>query len=186
MGEAVNLSVSTATDDGPVFFCCKGCIRKYKAEPAKYAAKVAAQRKALADRPRVQVTCPVSKEPVNQKVFIEQEGRKVYFCCEDCVKEYKADPGKHKVALANSYSYQTKCPVMGEPINPKASTTLSTGETIYYCCKRCDKKLLADPAKYDKNLLAQGIHIDWEKAKATHGGHDDHGGHGGHDDHHDH
>jgi YHS domain-containing protein len=39
------------TDDGPVYFCCKGCAAKYKANPAKYAEKVAAQRKFLAEHP---------------------------------------------------------------------------------------------------------------------------------------
>ena len=63
MDEPINLAVTVATDDGPVFFCCKDCISKYKGKPAKYAAKVAAQRRALADRPKIQATCPVSKEP---------------------------------------------------------------------------------------------------------------------------
>ena len=39
MDEPIDLSVSLATDDGPVFFCCQGCIEKYQAAPAKYAAR---------------------------------------------------------------------------------------------------------------------------------------------------
>lgn len=186
MDEPVNLALSVSTDDGPVYFCCKGCVSKYQQNPGKYAAKVTMQRKALADRAKVQVTCPVSKEPVDQKVFSETNGKKVYFCCKGCLGKYQGDPAKYAAALANSYTYQTKCPVMGGDINPKASTTLSTGETIYYCCPGCDKPLRENPAKYNKNLASQGILVNWAEVKkaddGAHQGHDhgDHG-HGDHD-----
>lgn len=186
MGEPVNLSVSTPTDDGPVFFCCKGCIKKYTANPGKYADAVAKQRKALAKRPKVQTTCPISGKPVDKKVFTEYNGKKVYFCCEDCISRFNEAPDKHKKALANSYTYQTKCPVMGGSINPKSFSILPTGEKIYYCCPGCENKLLADPAKYAPKLAAQGIVIDVnklkEKAAPGHEGHD-HSGHGDHDGH---
>lgn len=180
MDEPVSLAVRTDSDDGPVFFCCAGCIPKYKANPDKYAKRVAAQRKALAGWDKIQVTCPVSGKPTDSEVFTEVDGKKVYFCCKGCVGKYKSDPAKYAVALANSYSYQTKCPVMGEEIDPQASTTLATGETIYFCCKGCGKKLRANPDKYNKNLVAQGIVVDWDavkKAEAAKGHGDDHSGH---------
>ncbi len=185
MDEPANLALSVQTDDGPVYFCCDGCAPKYQANPGKYASKVAAQRKALAGKAKVQVTCPVTKEPVDKKVFVESNGETVYLCCKRCVGKYQGDPAKYASALANSYTYQTTCPVMGNPINPKVSTTLSTGETIYYCCPMCDKSLRDDPAKYNKNLVAQGILVDWAEVKKAggKGGDDDHGSHGhdGHD-----
>ncbi len=187
MDEPANLALSVATDDGPVYFCCEGCIPKFQRNPKKYATQLAAQRKALAHRAKVQVACPVTSEPVNKKHFVESNGEKIYLCCKGCVGKYKRDPGKYAAGLANSYSYQTKCPVMGEPINPKVSTTLSTGETIYYCCKGCDKKLRGNPAKYNKELVAQGILVNWAEAKKADSGkgHEGHGhgsgGHGNHD-----
>lgn len=51
MDQPIDFAISVRTADGPVYFCCKGCIAKYQANPAKYAEKVAAQRKALANRP---------------------------------------------------------------------------------------------------------------------------------------
>jgi YHS domain-containing protein len=186
MDEPANLALSVPTDDGPVYFCCEGCIPKYQKDPGKYAAKVAAQRKALAGKEKVQVICPVLKKPVDQKVFVESNGKKVYFCCKGCVGKYQSNPAKYAAALANSYSYQTTCPVMGGKINPQVSTTLSTGETIYYCCPGCDKPLRDNPAKYNKNLVAQGILVNWAEVKKAesgkgHDGHD-HGAHG-HGDH---
>lgn len=189
MGEPIDLTVSTATDQGPVFFCCKGCISRYEANSQKYAAKVAAQRKFLAALPKVQVTCPVTGEPVNADVTIEQGGKKVAFCCKGCVKSYQADPAKYQAKLANSYTYQTKCPVMDEEIDPKVFMTSAKGQKVYLCCKGCDKRLAANPAKYMPKLAAQGYSFKAKDfvAKKDHGhGHDlkghGHGhGHEGHD-----
>ncbi len=188
MDEPINLAISVATDDGPVYFCCDGCIPKFQKNPAKYAAKVAAQRKALAHRAKAQVTCPVTGEPVKQKFFVESNGKKVYVCCKGCIGKYQRDPAKYASALANSFTYQTKCPVMGGDIDPTVFTKLSTGETIYYCCPGCDKPLRANPAKYNKNLVSQGITINWAAVKKAdsgkgHGDHDHGHGADGHEDH---
>ncbi|MFQ5589631.1 MAG: YHS domain-containing protein [Phycisphaerae bacterium] len=186
--EPANLAISAATDEGPVFFCCKDCMSKYRANKAKYAGKVAEQRRVLARRPGVQVTCPVSKEPVDQEVFLERNGQKVYFCCKGCINKYQADPAKYASALANSYTHQTKCPVTGEDIDPQAFTTVASGMSIYFCCQGCEKKLFTDPQKHAPRLVAQGFTIDAKEMvhdadeEAGHD-HDSHG-HGGHD--HDH
>ena len=183
--EPANLAISVSTDEGPVFFCCKGCISEYQEDPKKYAAKVAAQRKALASRDRIQVTCPVSRETVDQAVFVESNGQQVYFCCKDCVGKYQRNPDKYRSALANSYTYQTKCPVMDEEIDPKVLTTTAGGQNIYFCCKGCDKKFVKNPSKYAPHLVTQGYSLtptDMKPAmtvEKTHEGHD-------HDHDHDH
>ncbi len=182
MGEPVDFNIRTMTDKGPVYLCCSGCIKKYDKKPEKYAEKTATQRAALEKRPRVQVACPLSGEPINPKMFVELDGKKVQFCCGDCKGAYAKNPAKYAAKLAASYTYQTLCPVMGETINPVVFTDLPTGERIYLCCKRCDKKLLGDPAKYASTLAEQGIRIDVKKLKAAKDGHA-HGesGHEGHD-----
>ena len=76
-----------------------------------------------------------------------------------------------------------------EPIDPKSSSLLATGQTVYYCCKGCDKKFLANPAKYAPKLAAQGVTINVEKlTKAGGKGHDghDHDHDNDHDHDHDH
>ncbi len=163
--EPANLSVSVATDDGPVFFCCKGCVKKYKADTKKYAEKVTLQGKALADRPKIQVKCPVNERPVDSKLTLDHHGEKVHFCNEKCMAKFKESPDKFKASLANSYTYQTKCPVMGGTIDPKASSRLPTGETIYWCCMGCEKTLYEDPEKYAANLEKQGIMLNVDELK---------------------
>lgn len=154
--EPINLGVSVATPEGPVFFCCKDCIPKYQADPGKYASKVEAQRKALADRPKVQINCPACAEPVDPKIGVEAGGRKVFFSSTECMNKYKGDPGKYASALANSHTFQTQCPVMGESIDPKSFTTLANGAKVYFCCPKCEKKLFAEPGTYAPKLAAQG------------------------------
>jgi len=163
MGGTVNLAVSTPTDDGPVFFCCPGCIGKYTAAPTKFADVVAAQRKILADRPKVQVKCPVTGEQVDPQAFIEKDGKKIFFCCKGCIPKYEADPAKYKNGLANSYTYQTKCPVSGEAIDARTSVTLPDGEMIYTSGTENIKKLIAEPSKYTANLAQMGYTFDAAK-----------------------
>lgn len=166
MDEPVDFSVSVATDDGPVFFCCAACIKKYSAQPDKYSAKVADQRKLLADRPKVQVSCPISGKPVDQKVSVDHKGQKLYFCCDKCPAEFQKDPAKYASKLANGYTYQTLCPVMKEEIDPAFFADLSTGQRIYFCCKKCAPKFNESPDKYVEQLASQGVNIDLEKLKA--------------------
>ncbi len=169
MNEPVSYFVSTPTADGPVYFCCKGCIKKFKKNTSKYAAKVERQRAVLAKLPKIQVSCPVSGEVVDSAVTVDHNGEKVAFCCTKCKDKFQSYPSRFKAKLAASYTYQTKCPIMGEEIDPEAFTEFNTGEKVYYCCPKCADKLIADPAKYNDKLVEQGVHIDWEKAKPVEG-----------------
>ena len=183
MGNPINLAVSTATDDGPVYFCCAGCIGRYEKDAKKYADKVSEQRKALKALDKVQVACPITGEAISEKSFIEEGGKKVYFCCNGCIKKYTKAPEKYAAKLANSYTYQTQCPVMGEDIDPNASVTLTNGMSVYLCCKGCIKKLSKDLAKYAPKLADQGYSFDADKVHVEGAGKS--GGHG-HDGDHDH
>ncbi|MCC6357398.1 MAG: hypothetical protein IT450_01530 [Phycisphaerales bacterium] len=167
MGEAVDFSVKTMTDDGPVYFCCEMCIPKFRKDPAKYAEKVMAQRAALEKLDRVQVSCPVDGKSVDGKLTAELNGQKIAFCTKECQAKYAEHPGAFKAKLADSYTYQTRCPVSGEKIQPNAFNDLKTGQRIYFCCPKCSDKLLKDPAKYAPKLEEQGVMIDPEKVAAT-------------------
>lgn len=179
MGETVDFSVKALTDDGPVYFCCDMCIPKFKKDPAKYAEKLAAQRAALARLDRIQVTCPVDGRNVDGKLAADVGGQRIAFCTRDCQAKYADHPGAFRAKLADSYTYQTRCPISGERIQPDAFTDLSSGQRIYFCCASCGDKLLKDPAKYAPKLEEQGVRIDPKKVtaadpqtrKADHSGH---------------
>lgn len=188
MGDPVDFGVSTMTDDGPVYFCCKSCIKKFEKDPDKYAEKTAAQRQALSKMERVQVSCPVSGNPVSDKgnpvegrTFAMIGGRGVHFCCERCISKYQQDPDKYRAKLEASYTYQTRCPVSGDKIDPTAYVDLPSGERIYLCCPGCGEKLLKEPAKYAPKLSEQGVNIDLKKLEGKTKEDGEHGGHGGHE-----
>jgi YHS domain-containing protein len=176
MDDPVDFSVNTMTKDGPVYFCCAKCIEKYKGSPEKYAKRVAMQRKAVAALPKVQVSCPISGEPLDPKSYIEKDGKRISFCCERCIAKYKKSPEKFAAKLAASYTYQTKCPVSGEAIDPSASMKTTDGKSVYFCCDKCKAKFMKEPAKYSDKLESQGTIIDPDKVKAEKK--DDHAGHG--------
>lgn len=47
-----------------------------------------------------QTTCPVmAGNPIDKSIFVEHEGKKVYFCCQGCVATFKADPEKYMAKL---------------------------------------------------------------------------------------
>ncbi len=45
--------------------------------------------------PNGQKICPVMGQPVDPNVFVEYQGKKVYFCCDDCKAQFQADPEKY-------------------------------------------------------------------------------------------
>jgi YHS domain-containing protein len=55
-----------------------------------------AQAKAVAVE---QTTCPVMGGAIDKSIFVEYKGKKVYFCCKDCVEKFKADPEKYVAKL---------------------------------------------------------------------------------------
>ncbi len=48
-----------------------------------------------------QKTCPVTAGEVNAKIFVEYEGRKIYFCNETCKAEFAKNPKKY-VAIVDA------------------------------------------------------------------------------------
>jgi YHS domain-containing protein len=42
-----------------------------------------------------QTLCPVMGNPIQDDVFIEYKGVKVFFCCSGCDRKFKADPEKY-------------------------------------------------------------------------------------------
>jgi YHS domain-containing protein len=43
-----------------------------------------------------QTTCPVmAGNPIDKNVFVEYQGKKVYFCCPECKAKFQADPEKY-------------------------------------------------------------------------------------------
>ncbi len=75
-----------------IFFCCNDCINKFKARPDAYLKKTRAPGSALASAPKMQPLCPVMQMKITPGLFIDHEGKRVYFCCPSCLEKFDADP----------------------------------------------------------------------------------------------
>ena len=42
-----------------------------------------------------QTICPVMGGKIDKNVYADYEGKRVYFCCESCKKQFMQDPGKY-------------------------------------------------------------------------------------------
>lgn len=42
-----------------------------------------------------QTHCPVLNEPIDKKVFIDHNGKRIYFCCSGCIENFKKNPEKY-------------------------------------------------------------------------------------------
>lgn len=119
MGQPIKVMVG----DKPIFLCCKGCIKKVQAEPAKYLAMVygSNQQSAVTSggdqvRPGVfkvsasdasfvaaQKKCPVMDEPLDAMggpYKVNANGKAIYICCPGCAKKIAAEPQKYLAILA--------------------------------------------------------------------------------------
>ena len=49
--------------------------------------------------PKPQTICPVLGGNIDKSVYVDYKGKRIYFCCEGCDKEFKKDPEKYMKKL---------------------------------------------------------------------------------------
>ena len=124
-----------------------------------------------------QAVCPIEGGPVNTNLYVDANGKRVYFCCEGCPAVFKKDPAKYIAKLekdgvtldkapaaTNAVKHQTLCPVTGSPISPTFFVDYK-GKRVYVCCGQCLAKVKKDPAKYVEQLESEGLTLDKTPAK---------------------
>jgi YHS domain-containing protein len=47
------------------------------------------------EKGKPQTSCPVMGGKVNQQVYADYQGQRVYFCCPACIEMFKKDPEKY-------------------------------------------------------------------------------------------
>ncbi len=62
-------------------FCCKNCVKKFKAEPLDYI--------------KGELKCPVSGESAAKENFAAVDDVKYYFCCSNCKSKFEKEPEKY-------------------------------------------------------------------------------------------
>ncbi len=135
----------------------------------------AAPSSGVADYLPGQKTCPVSGQPIDKSIFVDYEGKRVYFCCKACPGAFKKDPQKYLAKLAPPappeaaemagpatqpaevvplIAGQETCPVSGQPINKELFVDYK-GKRVYFCCGSCPAAFNKDPDKFVGKMLAE-------------------------------
>lgn len=105
----------------------------------------------------VKATCPVSGEAIDTSVFAHYKGRRVYFCCKDCVADFNkdaekfADKIKAQWAAMPMHRVQVKCPVTGDVVNPAVFVETKNVD-IYFKDEAAKQAWEKDSGKYEKAL----------------------------------
>ena len=65
-----------------------------------------------------QKLCPVMGNPIDKDIYVDHNGRRVYFCCEMCVEQFKKEPEKYLKKLGEQ--------LQAKPSDPEGSTHKET------------------------------------------------------------
>ena len=65
---------------------------------------------AMAAEPQPQTLCPVLGGNIDKKVFIDYQGKRIYFCCPGCPAEFSKDPEKYLKKIEAQEITLEKCP----------------------------------------------------------------------------
>ena len=44
---------------------------------------------------KMQTTCPVMGGAIDKTVYLDYQGKRLYFCCPACIPEFKKEPAKY-------------------------------------------------------------------------------------------
>jgi YHS domain-containing protein len=95
MGGEINRDLYVDHEGKRIYVCCEGCIDQVKNNPEKYIDKL----ESMGQRPEVilkpQTTCPVMGGEINKEIYADHDSSRVYFCCPQCVGEFKNNPQKY-------------------------------------------------------------------------------------------
>lgn len=110
-----------------------------------------------------QTTCPVMGSAIDKSVFIDYQGKRIYFCCGSCKAEFEKEPAKYLKILADDGEKpallalvpQKTCPVMGGAIDRSIYVDYK-GKRVYFCCGGCPGQFEKNPEKYLRKLERMG------------------------------
>ncbi len=105
MGEPIDQGIFIDHGGRRVYFCCPKCVGRFTNSPDSYAEELGGKAPAVSAAPAqadpaqgvvvAQKTCPVMDMPISKAVYTDYEGKRVYFCCEDCIETFTEDTQKY-------------------------------------------------------------------------------------------
>jgi len=92
MGGKIDSTYYTDIQGQRIYHCCNGCSAKLIADPNTYFKK-AAEDGILFEN--IQTKCPVNGKPIDKSIYLDYQGRRVYFAGEKCTDKFLKDPDKY-------------------------------------------------------------------------------------------
>ncbi|TWT51408.1 Archaeal TRASH domain protein [Rubripirellula amarantea] len=181
MGTPIKVMVG----DKPIYLCCKGCIKKIQAEPAKYlamvygngpqnsgqpavttAAKITVSTSTQADAAAIaaQKVCPVMDEPLGgmgTPIKVMVGDKPIYLCCKGCIKKIQAEPAKY-LAMVYGNGDQASVPAGTEQVRDGIFKVVSADVPFIAAQNKCpvmDEPLDAMGGPYKVNAAGKAIYI---------------------------
>lgn len=91
-GKKIDSKIFVDFQGSRIKFCSADCEAKFLKSP-EVGFKKLADAKEVVDS--IQTNCPAADEKLEDyEVFVEKPGRKIYFCCKDCIDDFKKDEAK--------------------------------------------------------------------------------------------
>lgn len=115
------------------------------------------------------VKCPVSGKAAQEAHAVDYNGGKVYFCCPNCPKAFKANTEKfaskanHQLAKTGQIK-QTACPITGKPLNEETAIDIQ-GVEVAFCCNGCKGKVSKASPEEQLELAFGAKAKGWEAKK---------------------
>jgi len=148
--------------DGKVFMCCKECAKSFTEDNSKYAT-LANQQLVLTGQFE-QTGCPIAGGgDVDEEVFVEVGGVKVYVCCEKCkakIESTEDENEKRELVFADevfekSFAKKSsvdltdvKCFIMPKRDVKESKAVEHLDGKVFFCCPGCIKKWNKSPETF--------------------------------------
>jgi YHS domain-containing protein len=92
MGGKIDSTYYTDIQGQRIYHCCDGCSAKLTADPDTYFKK-AADNSVLFEN--IQTNCPVNGKPINKTIYLDYQGRRIFFASEKCADKFVKEPAKY-------------------------------------------------------------------------------------------
>lgn len=103
------------------------------------------------------ITCIFADKPAKADKSVDYKGGKVFFCCDNCPKNFAKDPAKHAVAankqlFATGQFVQKACPLSGGKLKDGTAVKVG-GVDVKFCCENCQGKVAKSDAAAASDLV---------------------------------
>lgn len=162
------------------YFCCEGCPKAFAKDPASFAKNDGVALTTIGV-PK-EIKCAVMsdntvkvEDATDKGQYADRNGRRYYFCCDSCPKEFEKDPAKYakgasvpigalKLPKTVNCAVQGKAVVVEEALKKHMYADFK-GRRYLFCCEGCPQEFKNDPAKFAANASLPSPKVEEKKSE---------------------